>query len=52
MGYDAFILRPEPEEMKAPHGNEKRTLKFLIKWILLQKQFFPSLDIQLRFSYF
>lgn len=23
LGYDASILRPEPDEMKAPHGNEK-----------------------------
>jgi hypothetical protein len=40
LGYDASILRPEPEEMKAPHGNEKSTLKFYIKWDLLKKELF------------
>ncbi len=38
LGYDASILRPEPEEMKAPHKNEKNTLKFYIKWDLLKKE--------------
>jgi hypothetical protein len=42
LGCDASILRPEPEEMKAPHGNEKSTLKFHIKWDLLRKELFAS----------
>jgi len=43
LGYDASILRPEPEEMKAPHGNGKSTLKFQIKWDLLKKELFASI---------
>lgn len=43
LGYDASILRPEPEEMKAPHGNEKSTLKFYIKWDLLKKELFACI---------
>lgn len=43
LGYDASILRPEPEEMKAPHGDEKSTLKFYIKWGLLKKALFACI---------
>ena len=43
LGYDASILRAEPEEMKAPHGNEKSTLKFYIKWDLLKKELFACI---------
>ena len=43
LGYDASILRPEPEEMKAPHGNEKSTLKCHIKWDLLRKELFACI---------
>ena len=43
LGYDASILRPEPEEMKAPHENEKSTLKFYIKWVLLKKELFACI---------
>jgi hypothetical protein len=43
LGYDASILRPEPGEMEAPHGNEKSTLKFHIKWDLLKKELFLSI---------
>ena len=40
LGYDASILRPKPEEMKAPLGNEKSTLKFHFKLDLLKKALF------------
>ena len=40
LGYDVSILRPGPEEMKAPHRNEKSTFKCHIKWDLLRKVLF------------
>jgi hypothetical protein len=43
LGCDASILCPEPEEMKAPHGNEKSTLKFHLKWDLLKKELLASI---------
>jgi hypothetical protein len=43
LGYDASILRPEPEDMKAPHGDKKSTLKLHIKWGLLEKELFASI---------
>jgi hypothetical protein len=43
LGYDASILRPEPKEMKAPHGNGKSTMKFHIKWDLLKKELFATI---------
>ena len=43
LGYDTSILRPEPEEMKAPYGNEKITLKFQVKLDLLKNELFASI---------
>jgi hypothetical protein len=38
LGYDASILRPQPEGMKAARRNEKSRLKCHLKWDLLKKE--------------
>ena len=43
LGCDASILRPQPEEMEAPHRKEKTTSKFHIKWDLLKKELFACI---------
>jgi len=43
LGYDSSILRPEPEETKNPHRNEKRPLPLHIKWDLLIRELFLSI---------
>ncbi len=38
LGYNASILLPESKEKKHPHGNEKNTWKYHIKWDLLRAE--------------
>ncbi len=43
LGYNASIFRPEPEEMKNSHQDEKSPLPLHIKWDLLIRELFLSI---------